>query len=40
MNIEVIMLTGDNKIVANNIAKEVGIDQVISEVYPQDKQKV
>ncbi|MDD7735794.1 MAG: heavy metal translocating P-type ATPase [Bacillales bacterium] len=40
MNIEVIMLTGDNKIVANNIAKEVGIDQVISEVYPQDKQKI
>lgn len=40
MNIEVIMLTGDNKIVANNIAKEVGIDKVISEVYPQDKQKI
>ena len=40
MNIEVIMLTGDNKVVADNIAKEVGIDKVISEVYPQDKQKI
>ena len=40
MNIEVIMLTGDNKIVADNIAKEVGIDKVISEVYPQDKQRI
>lgn len=34
---KVILLTGDNKFVASFIAKEVGIDEVISEVKPQDK---
>ena len=38
-NIEVVMLTGDNKIVAETIGNELGIDKVISEVLPQDKEK-
>lgn len=38
-NIEVVMLTGDNKIVADTIGKNLKIDKVISEVLPQDKEK-
>lgn len=38
-NIETIMLTGDNKLVAENISKQLEIDKVISEVMPQDKER-
>ena len=38
-NVDVIMLTGDNKKVAQTIGNELGIDNVIAEVLPQDKEK-
>ncbi len=40
MGVEVIMLTGDNSVVAEKIAKEVGIDKVYSNLYPKQKAKI
>ncbi|MCY0932069.1 heavy metal translocating P-type ATPase [Streptomyces sp. H27-H1] len=37
LGLKPILLTGDNKAVAESVAAEVGIEEVIAEVMPQDK---
>lgn len=39
MGLRVVMLTGDNARTANAIARKAGIDEVISDVLPTDKEK-
>ena len=40
MGFKTVMLTGDNEGTAISIAKKVGIDRVLSNILPQEKQKV
>lgn len=40
MGIKTVMLTGDNKNSANAIGEIVGVDKVISDVMPMDKERV
>lgn len=37
MNIKTVMLTGDNKIAAETIARQISIEEFKAEVYPEDK---
>lgn len=39
MGIEVVILTGDNAKTAEAIQKQVGADRVVTDVFPQDKEK-
>lgn len=38
--IDLVMVTGDNKLVATSIGNQLGIDNIISEVLPQNKESV
>ncbi len=40
MGMEVVMLTGDNKLTAAKIGEDVAVSRVISELLPSDKEKI
>ena len=40
LGIDVVMLTGDNQRTAQAVGRQLGVDQVIAEVLPQDKEQV
>ncbi len=40
LGMDVYMLTGDNKLAAEHIGRQAGVNQVIAEVLPQDKASV
>jgi len=40
MNIEVVMLTGDNKRTASAMAIKLGIDRVVADVLPEQKENI
>jgi P-type Cu+ transporter len=40
MKLEVVMVTGDNERTANAVASKLGIDRVIAQVLPQEKEHV
>ncbi|HYW02006.1 MAG TPA: heavy metal translocating P-type ATPase [Candidatus Acidoferrum sp.] len=40
MNIEVVMLTGDNKRTASAMAAKLGIDRVVADVLPEQKKNI